>query len=266
MNDETEPQVIQTRDERQLPAQRQDISQHHDGLSPLVQAAMNGELDPERLEKLLEIQKSYEANEARKEFNSAFADFKAEAVTILKGTLIKDGPLKGKRHADLFDVVSATTGPLAKHGLTISWKTTKDEPNWMEVTCTLKHDAGHSETESMGGLPDAGPGRNAIQARGSTRTYLQRYTAMAILGLAARDMDDDGRTAEPPKPVEKITQEQWADLNTMLVDTQGNVDKFCQLFGIEKLEDLPASEFGKAVNKIKTRAKKIAERQQGDQS
>lgn len=32
-----------------------------------------------------------------------------------------------------------------------------------------------------------------MQARGSTKTYLERYTLTAILGLAAQDADDDGK-------------------------------------------------------------------------
>lgn len=158
----------------------------------MIRYAMEKGAPLETLEKFMALKERHEATEARKAFNKAFAAFKAEAISILKGTVITDGPLKGKHHADLYDVVSATTTPLARYGLTIAWKTTKDEPAWMEVTCTLKHDDGHVETESMGGAPDTGPGRNAIQARGSTRTYLQRYTAMAILGLAPRDKDDDG--------------------------------------------------------------------------
>jgi hypothetical protein len=149
-------------------------------------------VSPVELKGMLEIQERWEGNEAKKAFNKAFAAFKRENVSIFKGTEIKDGPLKGKFHADLEDFTSAVTEPLAKHGLTISWKTTKDEKDWMEVTCFLKHEGGHAETETMGGAPDTGPGRNAIQARGSTRTYLQRYTGFAILGMAAKGADDDG--------------------------------------------------------------------------
>jgi hypothetical protein len=138
------------------------------------------------------LQERWEANEARKAHAAAFSAFKADAVTIIKGTTIKDGPLKGKKHADLFDVVSAVTPGLSKHGLSVSWKLTKDEKDWLEVTCYLKHVGGHVEFVSMGGAPDSGPGRNAIQARGSTKTYLERYTSLAILGMAASDADDDG--------------------------------------------------------------------------
>jgi hypothetical protein len=161
-------------------------------MAMLAEAVRKG-MDVATIKDLMQLQKEWEANEARKAFNVAFAAFKAESVEIVKGTLIESGPLKGKKHADLFDVVSATMPALSKHGLSTAWKLSKDEPAWMEVTCTLSHSAGHSESVSMGGAPDDGPGRNAIQARGSVKTYLERYTLTAILGLAARDADDDGK-------------------------------------------------------------------------
>ena len=156
------------------------------------------------LEAMFNMKERWEANEARKAFNVAFSDFKAEAVKIVKRTEVKDGPLKGQKHANLFDVVDAVTPHLSKHGLTISWKLTKDEPAWLEITCVLRHVGGHSESVSMGGGPDTGPGRNSIQARCSAKTYLERYTATAILGLAAQDADDDGRGAGKAPAQEKI--------------------------------------------------------------
>jgi len=44
----------------------------------------------------------------------------------------------------------------------------------------------------MGGPPDAGGAKNAIQARASTKTYLERYTLKAITGLSEQDDDTDG--------------------------------------------------------------------------
>jgi hypothetical protein len=55
----------------------------------------------------------------------------------------------------------------------------------MEVTCILRHELGHSETASMGGKPDVGGAKSPIQARASTKSYLERYTFMAVTGQAA---------------------------------------------------------------------------------
>jgi hypothetical protein len=176
------------REERDLPVASPTDATPMSMLAVAVQRGM----DVATIKDLMQLQKDWEANEARKAFNAAFAAFKAESVQIIKGTLIESGPLKGKKHADLFDIVSATAPMLSKHGLSTSWKLTKDEKDWMEMTCTLSHVAGHSESVAMGGAPDEGPGRNAIQARVSVKTYLERYTLTAILGLAASDSDDDG--------------------------------------------------------------------------
>lgn len=146
----------------------------------------------EVLTKLMDLKDRYDKSEAIKAYNVAFAAFKAEAVVLIRNKLIADGPLKGKKHAELSDAVNAATPALSKHGLSATWKLSKDEKDWMEVTCTVRHAAGHSESVAMGGAPDTGPGRNAMQARGSSKTYLERYTMTAILGLAAQDADDDG--------------------------------------------------------------------------
>lgn len=146
----------------------------------------------EQLGQLMGLQERWEANEARKAYSRAFAAFKAEAVILVKNKSVTAGPLSGKSYAELHAVVNAVTPALSKHGLSASWMLTKDERDWIEVTCTIKHEGGYSESVSMGGPPDAGGAKNAIQARASTVSYLERYTLKAICGLAEQDEDDDG--------------------------------------------------------------------------
>jgi hypothetical protein len=169
----------------------------------LVSVAAERGANSEELGRLILLHERLEANEARRQFNVDFAAFKAEAIEIVKSKLITDGPLKGKKHAELAAICAAITPALSRHGLSASWKLTKDERDWMEVTCTLAHVGGHAESVSMGGAPDTGPGRNAMQARGSAKTYLERYTLTAITGIAAKEQDDDG--AGGPKQTTDIT-------------------------------------------------------------
>jgi len=165
----------------------------------------------EQMAQLFELKLRVEADEARKAFNVSMAAFKADAVRIVKNVTVAAGPLQGQKYADLFGVVNAVTPALSRHGLSHSWKLTKDEPQWMEVTCTIKHDLGHSESVSMGAAPDTGPGRNAIQARGSAKTYLERYTLLAITGMAASGTDTDANTPvdEPRMPEPEYLE--WLD-------------------------------------------------------
>jgi hypothetical protein len=176
----------------------------------------------DELQKFMELQERAEQNQAKRSFNAAFASFKAEAIKLVRTKLITDGPLKNRKHVELGEVVRVATPALSKHGLSISWKLTKDEPQWMEVTCTLRHIDGHAEVVSMGGAPDTGPGRNAIQARGSAKTYLERYTATAILGLAPEE-DNDGAGA--PQPVgASMPEGQVADY-LAAIEASGDTDE-----------------------------------------
>jgi hypothetical protein len=164
---------------------------------PLTPMAMLGSalsrgMDVDTIKGLMDLQQRWEKGEAEKAYNEAFAAFKAEAVTIIKSTKVTAGPLAGKSYAELDSVVEAVTPALSKHGLSASWKLTKDDPQWIEVTCTLKHIKGHSESVSMGGPPDDGGAKSKIQARASTVTYLERYTLKAACGVAEKGDDANG--------------------------------------------------------------------------
>ncbi|WP_434033559.1 ERF family protein [Cupriavidus sp. a3] len=158
----------------------------------LLRIAVESNADLDRLERLMELQERWESKEAKKAYDAAFAAFKAEAVTIIKNKKVTDGPLRGKGYAELHEVVNTVTPALSKHGLSSSWRLTKDDKDWIEVTCYLRHVAGHEESVSMGGPPDTGGAKNAIQARASTKSYLERYTLKAITGLSEQEDDDDG--------------------------------------------------------------------------
>lgn len=184
-------------DLEEVPARPQTTALATSDASPMsrMMQALDRGASLEQIEKMMQLQERWEANEARKAYNTAFANFKAEAVRIVKNREVTDGPLRGKAYAELHSVVDALTPALSRHGLSASWRLTKDEPQWMEVTCTLRHVNGHEETVSMGGPPDAGGAKNAIQARASTKSYLERYTLKAICGVAEGGDDDDGNGA-----------------------------------------------------------------------
>jgi hypothetical protein len=169
----------------------------------MVARAVQTGMDPATIKALMELAERNEANEARRAYNQAFNAFKADVPKIIRSTMVTDGPLKGKKYADKYAIVSAVTAALSKHGLSASWRTTKDEKDWIEVTCTLRHVMGHAESDSKGGPPDTGPGRNTIQARSSTNSYLEKITLKAICGLAESGDDDDGRAGKSNQMPEK---------------------------------------------------------------
>ena len=173
----------------------------------ISRAASDASFDMAKLQALMEMKERWDANEARKKFNEAFAAFKSEAVRIIKSREVEGGPLAGRKYAELYAVVNAVTPALSKYGLSAAWRITKDEKDWLEVTCTIRHADGHSESVSMGAPPDVGGAKSPVQARASTVSYLERYTLKAITGLAEQGDDTDGaQPAMDPKDAEWIAQ------------------------------------------------------------
>lgn len=210
----------------------------------------------EQVEKMMDLQERWERTEAKKAYDAAFANFKAEAVRIVKGRKVTDGPLKNKSYAELHDVVDAVTPALSKHGLSSSWKLTRDEKDWMEVTCYLRHVGGHEESVSMGGPPDAGGAKNAIQARASTKTYLERYTLKGITGLSEQDDDDDGAGAAQTR---LITGVQALRLQGIVSQcSPAVVEKFGQDW--PDIGQVPAAQFDKIVSSLERAAEKHKQR------
>jgi len=172
-----------------------------------MMAALANGASMEHMGQMLDLQERWERRQAEKDYNVAFANFKAEAVRVLKTTKVQLGPLAGKGYAELHTVVDAVTPALSRNGLSAAWKITKDEKDWLEVTCTLKHIGGHAESVSMGGPPDSGGAKNALQARASTKSYLERYTLKAICGVAEGGDDNDGNTAPRAEaPIELVAE------------------------------------------------------------
>lgn len=215
----------------------------------MVQRALDsGNL--ELVEKFMALQERWEASEARKAFLEAFAGFKAEAVTVIRNKKVTDGPLKGKSYAELFSFVDAVTPALSKHGLSASWNITRDEKDWIEVTCTIEHLLGHAKRVAMGGPPDVGGAKNPIQARASTVTYLERHTLKAACGISEQGDDVDGRRTSGGETDEPITEAQRIEVQALILDTKTETAKFCAAMGIDRVSDLPTSKFATAISRL----------------
>ena len=65
----------------------------------------------------------------------------------------------------------------------------------------------------MGGAPDTGPGRNAIQARSSTNSYLEKLTLKAICGIAEQGDDNDGADGQADGLDEKLVADYLSSID-----------------------------------------------------
>ncbi len=220
----------------------------------LIQSAIDRGTPIADLSKLLDLQERWEKTEARKAFVMAMNAFKANPPTIFKNKTVSFATAKGQTeytHATLDEVCRAICGELSKHDLCHRWHTAQGPEGWIEVTCTLTHAQGHSEAVTLRAQPDLSGSKNAIQAVGSTVTYLQRYTLLSATGMAVQGQDNDGASAG--KLDGFIDADQLKVLKDMFTELE-NLDrpiimpKFYKWQKIESLDQLPASRFADVVS------------------
>lgn len=212
----------------------------------MLNTAVQSGASLEMVEKLMGLKERWDANEARKAYDEAVAEAKADIPPITKD---RDG--HNSRYATFAAIAKVVDPIISKHGLSYRFRT--EQTDRISVTCILSHRAGHFEQTTLSGPPDVGGSKNAIQAIGSTLTYLQRYSLVQMLGLAVAQ-DDDGKAMVDGAP---ITEEQFETLKALIVTVGVDIAKFCAVMKIEKVQDLPAKRFEEA----KTRLNKFAQTQ-----
>jgi hypothetical protein len=223
-------------------------------LSDAIQRGMSIDV----IREIKALSKELAADDARRAFDRAMADAKAEIPVIAKNRLVsyenKDNTTTSYRHEDLGEIARTVDPILAKHGLSYRFRTTSEANQPVTVTCIVAHRDGHFEENSLSAGRDDSGKKNSIQQVGSTITYLQRYTLKAALGLAAA-ADDDGRAAASDEPPAAISEEQYDVLDTLLSETGTNEPKFLEYFKIAHLHDMPAKRFDEAKRLLEQRRK-----------
>jgi len=210
----------------------------------LARAVQSG-ADLDMIEKLMNLQERWEGSNARKAFDAAIASAKAKIPPIERNATGHND----KRYADFSAIAKVVDPILSEFGLSYRFRTSQTDR--ISVTCILSHKDGHSEETTLAGPPDASGSKNAIQAIGSTLTYLQRYSLVQMLGLAAA-RDDDGKGAAGGT----ISLEQVEKLLALADEVEADKEAFCRYFKIEAFPDLPAKDYTRAVSALnKKRAK-----------
>ena len=180
------------------------VSQGDALMQMISRAAQSPDYDVAKLTALLAVKKEFEADEARKAFVNAMAEFKANPPHIVKNKHVAYIGTSYS-HASHDEVTNKIVAGLAAVGISHRWDT-KQNGHEITVTCTLTHRAGYSESNELTSRADDSGKKNPIQAIASAITYLQRYTLLSATGLSTAEMgaaDDDGRAAGAPAEVAK---------------------------------------------------------------
>ena len=216
----------------------------HPGTMIQAMIANHKDIDIDKMAGLFELQLKYDNEIARKAYHTAKAKFAGMAPTILN-----DGDVDFKdtqyKFATLAGTLDQIREALQTCGLHTSWKTDDTlDGNNLRVTCYLTHELGYQEETSLSADKQAGKGNtgmNSLQAVKSTVSYLERITLYALLGLASKGDDDDGRNAEIE--IACISTQQLKSLTTKIAKVGAETKKLLELFKVETLADLKVDQY-----------------------
>jgi hypothetical protein len=227
----------------------------------LMQMLTNPDIPADKMEVVMKMRREVLGDQAREAFMQHFAELSAELPQVERdGTveLVKDGRSMGKYAFTTIENMDTILRPLlAKHGFAISFGSI-DNKESVTITGTLSG-WGWERSSTYTLPPDAGPGRNALQARGSSRRYAKRYIVDDLVNIVRKGKDDDARGALEAL----IDPTQIKELTDLLKSTQTIEVAFLttMVTGAETLHDIRQRDFPRLImalreKKAKREAKK----------
>jgi hypothetical protein len=160
----------------------------------LERLALNPDVPVEKLERIIELQRGINADLAKADFAAAFSEMQGDLPVITeRGEIEVDGVVRSKyaRYEDIIEVIRPI---LKRYGFAIRHQNSTRDGKQV-IVGILSHRGGHDERDEFECPPDTSGKKNSIQAMGSTRSYGQRYTTIALTGIVTRGTDDDGKRA-----------------------------------------------------------------------
>lgn len=166
----------------------------------MLSTAFANNVDLAYIEKLMELERQWRADNAKRSYVVAFTKFKKNMPDVVKDLLNKQ---YGSDYSSLANLVNTTNRALGEYDLNANWRP-HQSGDGISVTCIMTHVDGHSEEVTLIGPPDTSGTKNPLQGIKSTLTYLEGATFQAITGVVARSKalnpDDDGNAAGRNQP------------------------------------------------------------------
>ena len=170
--------------------------------------AVNKDVNPDSLDKLLAVQERLIDRNAKLAFDKAFIAMTPNLPLIPKEgrIIVREKTATGRRDGEETQNTPypkwETTGELIKpvlheHGFGLSHRigsVIETGERRVRVTAVLRHVGGHTDDTCYFDLAaDATGSKNNNQAWASSVTYAKRHTAFAVLGLVTEGDDDDAK-------------------------------------------------------------------------
>lgn len=160
-------------------------------LTAIISASSDSSVDVSKMRELLGLQKEMMAMQAEQRFHEALLRIQTRMPRIPKNGVVDLG---GNRKYDFakWEDMDSIVGPiLQEEGFTVTFSEEGFDQYGIKWAASWRA-FGHTEVNRITLPPDKGPGRNELQARGSTNSYAKRYLTEDFCKLVRAGADDDG--------------------------------------------------------------------------
>jgi hypothetical protein len=237
--------------------------------------AVNKDVNPDSLDKLLAVQERLIDRNAALAFNQAFVEMTPELPLIRKEgrIIVREKTATGRRDGEetqntpypKWDTTGEQIKPiLHKYGFGLGHRigsVIESGERRVRVTAVLRHVGGHVDDSCYFDLPaDATGSKNNNQAWASSVTYAKRHTAFAVLGLVTEGDDDDAKKSGRALVVgDPLTEEELEKITEFAAACMcgeptliGHLNKTKPKNHptLEKLADLPRSRFDETITAL----------------
>lgn len=192
--------------------------------------------------------------QAQEAYQAAFIAFSAEMPAVERDGTVKLGDGKSYPFTTYEQMDKILRPLLSKNGLALQfWASPSELKDTVMVHGSLFGHGWHKES-SYPVPPDTGPGRNAMQARGSAQSYAKRYNADLLCNIVRKGKDDDARRAIQ----EPIDATQLARLVELIDQTKTDYKQFLQIMvtGAEELEDVRQRDYPRLLLALQEKARR----------
>lgn len=217
--------------------------------SAIVSRAMSDpSVDMDKLERLCALMEKATERDKEAEFNAALRQAQSHMGRISADAT---NPQTHSKYATYAKLDSVLRPIYTSEGFSLSFNTEPSPlPDHVRVIAYVSHSAGHTRKYTVD-MPNDGKGAKGgdvmtkTHAQGAAHSYGMRYLLKMIFNVAVGEEDKDGNT-----PKQSISPEQAAQIKNAIVDADADIARFCRFFKVEKIEDLPAASFGKAMEAL----------------
>jgi len=224
----------------------------------LLQLALQKDAAIDVIERLSALMERQQDRAAQTEFHDSFAAFQAECPVVShdaggggQGNVRLNGSKFKYTYATLPHIKQVVDPILNRHGFSYSWDTDHaPDGSGVTIKCTLWHRAGHSRTATVfTPMEKLHGGGSPAQNSGSTTSYGMRRSLQSVLGLST-DRDDDARPSVSSEPV---SDKEAANLIALCDSVGADHAKFLVYMRVARFEDIPASEYERAVAALESK-------------